>query len=148
MNATLHKDKSRPATGARSAPSFVKLAELVQRYLRCEAAVLTVDDPLGAPRRPRAHGAGARSASAAFRRGRKACEMDVHELTNPLVASGMGMRFYAGLPLRDREGRAIGMLAAMDHHERRLAPEELETLKRLAGEASELYEVQRLGRAA
>jgi len=146
MSATLYKDKAQPARSTRGAQSFVNLAELVQRYLGCEAAVLSVKDPLGALRRAR--GADAHSAGAAFRHGHEACAIDLHTLADPLVASSMGMRFYAGLPLRDHKGRAIGMLAAMDQHERALAPEELETLKRLAGMAIDLYEMQRLGRAA
>lgn len=148
MSATLHKDEARAASRARGVQSFVKLAELVQRYLGCEAAVLSVDDPLGALRRTRAPVTDARRASAAFRPGHETFEMDLDALTNPLVAGRMGMRFYAGLPLRDSGGRAIGMLAAMDQHERTLACEELETLKQLAGMASDLYEMQRLGHAA
>jgi GAF domain-containing protein len=146
MSATLHKDAVHSARRAHSAQSFGKLAELVRRYLDCEAAVLSLDDPFGGPRRARS--AGARCASAAFRRGQEARDIDVQTLTNPLIASSRGMRFYAGLPLQDHRGRAIGMLAAMDQHERALAPKELETLKRLASLASDLYEMQRLGRAA
>ncbi len=49
-----------------------------------------------------------------------------------------GIRFYAGAPLRDREGRAIGALCVLDHVPRRLAAAERSLLERLADEASTL----------
>jgi len=144
MSVTLHGDEVRPHGWADCARSFAELAERVQRYLGCETAVLSVDRPLSA------HPAVTTdcNSSAAFGSGGKACEVDLRALTNPLVAGEMGMRFYAGLPLRDYQGRSVGILAAMDPHERTLSPEELETLKLLADMASDLYQVQRLGHAA
>lgn len=147
MSASLHTDKIRANADAGSEQSFARLAELVQRYLGCEAAVLSVDDPL-APLHRNGASKAARCAGAAFRPGRERCGMDVFTLTNPLIAGEQGMHFYAGLPLRDYQGRAIGMLAAVDQHERTLAPEELKTLRLLAGMATDLYEMQRISHAA
>jgi len=153
MSATWHKGEVHPGSGKGGAQSFAEIAELVQRYLGCEAAVLTVNvpvgsDPLSALRPGHGSTAGDRRATAAFRAGGGTCAADLRTLTNPLVASEMGMRFYAGVPLRDGTGCAIGMLAAMDQHERTLAPEELDTLKLLAGVASNLYEMQRMDQPA
>jgi GAF domain-containing protein len=153
MSATLQKAEVGPATGKEGAQSFARIAELVQRYLGCEAAVLTVNRPLnhghnGALRRTAGSRADGCRATAAFRAGGETCAVDLRTLTNPLVAGEMGMRFYAGLPLRDGKGSAIGMLAAMDQHERTLAPEELDTLKLFAGMVSDVYEMQRIGHAA
>jgi GAF domain-containing protein len=147
MSATLHKDIIRAPRQAESAQSFAMLAELVQRYLGCDAAVLSVDDPLAPVCGKVTADRSSRCASAAFRQGRQPSGIDVTKLANPLVAGAMGMHFYAGLPLRDCEGRSIGMLAAMDHHERRLDADELQALKLLAEMAGDLYEMQRLGAA-
>jgi len=141
MSATLHADDVRTASRPEGAPSFARLAELVQRYLGCEVAVLSVNDP--SPSLRALHGS-----SRCERRDSTACGVDLRELTHPLAAGEAGMRFYAGLPLRDYNGDLIGILAAMDRHERTLGAEELETLKLLAGMASDLYENQRVAELA
>jgi len=128
--------------------SFSRLAELVQRYLGCEAAVLSVDDPLAGLRHATTATPRRRAASAAFRPGCRPSVMESGLLLDPRVAGEMGMRFYAGLPLRDYAGRSIGMLAAMDQDERPLNSAELEMLKLLAGMATDLYEMQRVSEAA
>jgi len=148
MRAPLYKNDFRAAREAKSGQSFDRLAELVQRYLDCEAAVLSVSVPLTPIRHVGAGNVTSRCAGAAFRSGCEIAKIDLRTLTNPLVAGEMGMHFYAGLPLRDHQGRSVGMLAAMDQHERTLAPEELQALKLLAGMAGDLYETQRLGLAA
>ncbi len=148
MSATLHADDVRTASRPEGAPSFARLAELVQRYLGCEVAVLSVDDPSPALRALHGSSRCERRASTAFRRDSTACGVDLRELTHPLAAGEAGMRFYAGLPLRDYNGDLIGILAAMDRHERTLGAEELETLKLLAGMASDLYENQRVAELA
>ena len=148
MSAPLPKDEIRTACHAVSAPSLSRLAELVQRYLDCGAAVLSVDHPLGSLRRDRGTGTEDSCSAVAFRPGGEIANVDLRMLTNPVAAGEMGMHFYAGLPLRDHQGRPIGMLAALDQHERTLAPEELQTLKLLAEAASDLYQTQRLGHAA
>jgi GAF domain-containing protein len=149
MNASLQEEESGHPSGPARLNTFGKLAELVRRYLGCEAAVLSVDDPVRSLCSAVPGEADGRSASAAFRQGREAgstVATDLATLTNPLVAGAMGMRFYAGLPLHDHRGRSIGMLAAMDRHERVLGAEEFETLKLLAGMAGDLYEMRRAAR--
>jgi predicted signal transduction protein with EAL and GGDEF domain len=44
----------------------------------------------------------------------------------------LGVRFYAGVPLRTREGSAIGALCVMDHVPRRLTEAQRSALERLA----------------
>lgn len=51
-----------------------------------------------------------------------------------------GIRFYAGAPLRDGDGRVIGALCVLDHVPRRLAAAERSLLERLADDASTLLE--------
>src|SRR5581483_4881699 len=54
---------------------------------------------------------------------------------NPMVVSGPKIRFYAGMPLRDPRGLALGALCVMDYRARDLTPAQrhaLESLSRLA----------------
>lgn len=39
---------------------------------------------------------------------------DVRSMTNPLVAGELGFRFYAGVPLRTKDGHNLGVLNAID----------------------------------
>ncbi|MEX2501840.1 MAG: sensor domain-containing diguanylate cyclase [Trueperaceae bacterium] len=58
--------------------------------------------------------------------------IDPRTLTNPLVAGALGLRFYAGVPLRTHDGHALGMLAAIDVQPRTLSSHEIEILEDLA----------------
>jgi diguanylate cyclase (GGDEF)-like protein/PAS domain S-box-containing protein len=60
---------------------------------------------------------------------------------NPLVREGLKIRFYAGVPVRSRDGHAIGTLCTLDTRPRELAPEDLASLQDLAGIVAD--EVQR-----
>lgn len=51
---------------------------------------------------------------------------------NPLVLGAEAIRFYAGIPVLDYEGRPMGTLCVLDRRPRRLTPAELETLRDLA----------------
>lgn len=51
---------------------------------------------------------------------------------NPLVTGAPHLRFYAGIPLRTRDGHNIGTLCAMDTQPRILTSDEIETLDDLA----------------
>ncbi len=51
---------------------------------------------------------------------------------NPLVADGMGLRFYAAAPLRASGGRLIGTLGVAGRHPRSVTSEERDILRRLA----------------
>jgi len=53
--------------------------------------------------------------------------------TSPLVTGPLGLRFYAGVPLLDRAGHALGTLCVMDRRPRRLGAAKLEILQDLAG---------------
>ena len=63
---------------------------------------------------------------------------------NPLVISEPFVRFYAGVPLRSREGHALGTLCVLDQRPRQLQPEQLEALKALARLAAILLELRRV----
>jgi tRNA A-37 threonylcarbamoyl transferase component Bud32 len=57
---------------------------------------------------------------------------DPRTLTNPLAADGFGLRFYAGAPLRTRDGYNLGTLCILDYEPRTLTEEETATLQDLA----------------
>ncbi len=56
--------------------------------------------------------------------------------TNPLVLADPSIRFYAGIPIRDREGRPMGTLCVIDREPRKLRRIEREALEDLAAIAS------------
>lgn len=55
---------------------------------------------------------------------------------NPLVLADPHMRFYAGVPLRDRSGMAMGTLCVIDREPRKLRASELQALVDLAAIAA------------
>ena len=55
---------------------------------------------------------------------------------NPLVLSDPHIRFYAGVPLRDKAGQALGTLCVIDREPRRLRAAEVQGLLDLADIAS------------
>jgi len=59
---------------------------------------------------------------------------------NPLVLAAPHMRFYAGVPLRDRSGMAMGTLCVIDREPRKLRAMELEALMDLAAIATKEIE--------
>ena len=57
---------------------------------------------------------------------------DSRALSNPLVAGEFGLQFYAGIPLRTRDGYNLGTLCIIDRQPRTLSHEDLATLEDLA----------------
>ncbi|MBT9395359.1 GAF domain-containing protein [Hymenobacter sp. NST-14] len=53
-------------------------------------------------------------------------------LVNPEVAQALELRFYAGSPLLDENGQAIGALCVIDHQPRTFTAQEKDLLQRLA----------------
>ena len=77
---------------------------------------------------------------------------DPRTLENALVRGELGLRFYAGVPLRTADGFNLGTLNIIDTEPRELSPEELETLEELASIVVDELELRlaarRLSRAA
>jgi len=73
--------------------------------------------------------------------------LDVRFADNALVTGPLGVRFYAGMPLVDPAGHALGTLCVIDRVPRAIAPEALETLAGLARAVMATLELRRaLGR--
>ncbi|MCC2957976.1 excisionase family DNA-binding protein [Massilia sp. IC2-477] len=68
---------------------------------------------------------------------------DPRYAANPLVTGAPHVRFYAGVPLEDAQGRRFGTLCVLDREPRRLRERELRALQELAQIASE--EMKRRG---
>ena len=62
---------------------------------------------------------------------------------NPLVAGEPGMRFYAGAPLINPQGHALGTICVFDRRPRDLAPEQIEALEALARQVVAQMELRR-----
>ncbi len=62
---------------------------------------------------------------------------------NPLVTGPTQVIFYAGVPLVNPEGFAIGTLCVIDHKPNQLADSQLEALKALANQAMAMMELRR-----
>lgn len=62
---------------------------------------------------------------------------------NPLVTGPPRFRFYAGMPLLDRAGNALGTLCAMDVRPRSLEPAQRDALRTLAASLVALVESRR-----
>ena len=58
--------------------------------------------------------------------------LDSRTIANPLVAGELGLQFYAGIPLRTRDGHNLGTLCIIDRAPRTLSADEVSTLEDLA----------------
>lgn len=59
-------------------------------------------------------------------------DSDPRTLANPLVAGEFGLRFYAGAPLKTRDGHNLGTICVIDREPRAITSEETATLADLA----------------
>ncbi len=57
---------------------------------------------------------------------------DPRVLANPLVAGEFGLQFYAGVPLRTRDGHNLGTLCVIDFEPREISDDQVKTLEDLA----------------
>lgn len=73
---------------------------------------------------------------------------DPRTLTNPLVASEFGLRFYAGAPLQTIDGYNLGTMCLIDKKQRYLTQSQQETLKQLAAIAMDEIEIRLSARKA
>ncbi|MEN9222417.1 MAG: CHASE3 domain-containing protein, partial [Thermostichus sp. BF3_bins_97] len=62
---------------------------------------------------------------------------------NPFVTGDPNVRFYAGIPLVNPEGRALGTLCVIDYQPRHLSEEQLEQLKALGHQVVAQLELRR-----
>jgi PAS domain S-box-containing protein len=62
---------------------------------------------------------------------------------NPLVTGGPGIRFYAGAPLVNSEGQALGTICVMDQVPRHLAPDQVDALRVLSRQVVAQLELRR-----
>ena len=57
---------------------------------------------------------------------------DIRSLSNSLVASDFGLRFYAGVPLRTHDGFNLGTLCVIDKEARPVSQDQIDDLRDLA----------------
>lgn len=72
---------------------------------------------------------------------------DVRFHDNPLVTAQPGIRFYAGMPLRDAAGHALGTLCVLDRQPRALSEDQRAALYTLSRLVLPLLEQHRTGEA-
>ncbi|WP_347158299.1 GAF domain-containing protein [Pontibacter chitinilyticus] len=73
---------------------------------------------------------------------------DPRSLTNPLVVSEFGLRFYAAAPLQTMDGYNLGTICLIDKKQRYLTEPQKETLKELAAIAMDEIEIRLAARKA
>ena len=66
---------------------------------------------------------------------------------NPLVTGDPHVVFYAGVPLVDSDGFALGSLCVIDHTARQLTPSQLAALKTLASQVMNMLELRKTNAA-
>ncbi|HUS02611.1 MAG TPA: GAF domain-containing sensor histidine kinase [Chitinophagaceae bacterium] len=73
---------------------------------------------------------------------------DPRTLANPLVASEFGLRFYAAVPLKVKDGHNLGTLCVIDKHPRHLTDIQRRTLQYLADILIDQLELRLAARTA
>ncbi|HEY9872530.1 MAG TPA: PAS domain S-box protein, partial [Candidatus Obscuribacterales bacterium] len=66
-----------------------------------------------------------------------------HSRNNPAVSSYPHVRFYAGVPLIDASGYAIGTLCVIDYVPREITPDQVEALQALSRQAIAILDLRR-----
>ena len=72
---------------------------------------------------------------------------DLRFAGNPLVTGPQGIRFYAGAPVLDADGRPLGTLCILDTRPRQLSPSEIDTLCDLAFGVSSVLRMEQAAAA-
>lgn len=72
---------------------------------------------------------------------------DIRFAGNPLVTGDPYVIFYAGVPLVDKNGFALGSLCVIDHESKQLKQTQLDALKILAKQVVNLLEMRRSNKA-
>ena len=67
---------------------------------------------------------------------------DLRFKENPMVYGDKKVIFYAGVPLKDKNGFALGTLCVVDHQPRTLSARQKEALMFLANQVTKLFELQ------
>ena len=75
-------------------------------------------------------------------------KIDPRSLANPLVAGELGLRFYAGVPLRTSDGYNLGTLCVIDTKPRPIDENQIEDLKDLASVVMDQLELRISARQA
>ena len=73
---------------------------------------------------------------------------DPRSLANPLVAGDLGLRFYAGVPLKTHDGHNLGTLCVIDREPRPIDQQQIEELQDLAAVVMDQIEIQLSARRA
>lgn len=75
-------------------------------------------------------------------------EIDPRTMANPLVAGDLGLRFYAGAPLKTHDGFNLGTLCVIGAEPREFSGEDAEMLEELAGVVMDELELRLEARRA
>ena len=150
----------RPAEGHRSsandAPAQPLFDDITALAARCCATPMALISLLDEDRLwfRSSHGLSIRHAPRSGSMCERVIALDKLLHVHDMLAAGMGpaaillpqgriARFYAGVPIRGADGRAIGVLCVMDHEPRQLDEQQRDTLHRLARQAAAVLESAR-----
>ncbi|MFX5587238.1 GAF domain-containing protein, partial [Acinetobacter baumannii] len=67
---------------------------------------------------------------------------DTRFFDNPDVVSGLKIGFYAGAPIKSSNGFTLGSVCTIDNSPRKLTPDQLNCLKKVANQVSKLLDLR------